>query len=593
MNNNRTDYSITEKKKNSKKKIHPISIVRVIVQLASFIILPGLFISIFSSIGAIYMAIIHGTFSIAEQAWNIVLTAGIMIITFIWGRFFCGFFCSFGAMQDLLWFGGKRMPKKIKVSEKADRVLKLLKYAVLLFMVIGVWTFSVTGTTLWSPWTIFGMYATFKGFPSGEYLLSIGGALLLVIIIGSFFIERFFCKYLCPLGAIYSVISRFRIFRIKKPASSCGNCRLCTSKCSMSVPMYKHDSIRDGECINCMKCTTVCHRDNVKAEVLPAVSGTAAAASLFGVYFAGSILPSTQTSSEPITAMISANAATGQFKDGTYSGSGTGYRGTISLTVTVSGGDITSITVDESRDDNQFFSKAQSSVIPAIISSQSVDVDTVSGATFSSKGIIEAVKNALGDQLLQSSTTESSQPSENENSYSNGFNKQSGKKRHSRNSSENNSEMPQERQYPQNISRPEEESETESKSEGSSSVEESEEETRPEESSYVEESSTEQGGFTDGVYTGTGTGYRGDTNVSVTVSGGRITDITVTSYQDDGQFFNRAKSGIISSVIEQQSTNVDTVSGATFSSNGLIEAISNALGTEFTNPNSTMKRRGH
>lgn len=580
MNSSRTDYSAVENKK-KRKKIHPVNIIRVIVQLASFIIMPGLFISIFSSIGSIYTAIIQGTFNIADQAWHIVLTAGIMILTFIWGRFFCGFFCSFGAMQDLLWFGGKRMPKKIKVSEKADRILKLLKFAVLLFVVLGVWTFSVTGTTLWSPWTIFGMYATVKGFPSGAYLLSIGGALMLVILIGSFLIERFFCKYLCPLGAIYSLISRFRIFRIKKPATACGNCRLCTSKCSMSIPMYKHDSIRSGECINCMKCTTVCHRENIKADIAPAVSGTAAVATLMGVYFAGSILPSSQVNNEPITAEIAANVLTGQFKDGTYTGTGSGYRGNISLTVTVSGGNITSITVNESRDDNEFFSRAQSKVIPSIISSQSVDVDTVSGATYSSRGIIEAVKNALGDQLIQSGSSESSQQPTEENSNSNGFNKHEGKRKHSRNQDGNTFEMPQEGTKPERPaqeSKPEEsssveehkeeskheesssveESTEESKVEESSSVEESSDESKPEESSYVEESSAEQGRFTDGVYTGTGTGYRGATNVTVTVSGGKIVDITVDSYRDDGQFFNRASNGIISSVINQQSTDVDT-----------------------------------
>ncbi len=116
------------------------------------------------------------------------------------------------------------MPRKIKVPEKADRILKLLKFAVLLFVIIGVWTFSVTGTTLWSPWTIFGMYATFKGFPAASYLLSIGGLLMLLILIGSFFIERFFCKYLCPLGALYSLAAKLRIFKIKKPTAACGNC---------------------------------------------------------------------------------------------------------------------------------------------------------------------------------------------------------------------------------------------------------------------------------------------------------------------------------------------------------------------------------
>ena len=138
------------------------------------------------------------------------------------------------------------------------------------------------------------MYATFSGFPGGAYLLSIGGVLLLVIIIGSVFIERFFCKYLCPLGALFSAASKFRIFRINKLSAGCGNCKICAGKCKMSIPMNKYNSITSGECINCMSCTTVCHRDNVKADAVPALSGTTAAVALMGVYYVGCIPANTQ-----------------------------------------------------------------------------------------------------------------------------------------------------------------------------------------------------------------------------------------------------------------------------------------------------------
>ncbi len=505
------------------------------------------------------------------------------------------------------------MPRKIKVPEKADRILKLLKFAVLLFVIIGVWTFSVTGTTLWSPWTIFGMYATFKGFPAASYLLSIGGLLMLLILIGSFFIERFFCKYLCPLGALYSLAAKLRIFKIKKPAAACGNCRLCTSKCSMSIPLNKYDSIASGECINCMKCTTVCRRENVKADMIPAVSGTAAAAALMGVYFVGCMPVNTTEITTVNTASdntISQENTAGQYKDGTYQGTGNGFRGNIDLTVTVSGGKITDITVNSSWDDNEFFSCAESKVIPVIIAAQDVNVSTVSGATFSSKGILEAVTNALGDQLLQNDTsTQTTQPSTEENptdrpnKHRNQKPRQSFEESSAEESSESTSAESSESST-ESVPEMTENSEHEESSESSESVsrtpieessytEPEESSTVPQESSQPEESSAEEsnvsnGAYADGVYTGSGTGFRGTTTASVTVSGGSITDITVTSYQDDDRFFHQAQNSIIAAVIANQSTSVSTVSGATFSSNGLIEAISNALGVPFTNPNSTM-----
>lgn len=96
------------------------------------------------------------------------------------------------------------------------------------------------------------------------------------------------------------------------------------------------------------------------------------------------------------------------------------------------------------------------------------------------------------------------------------------------------------------------------------------------------------GKYTDGTYTGSGTGLRGTTSVTVTVSGGVITSIEIDSYQDDSQYFNRAKSTIISEILKAQSVDVSTVSGATFSSNGILEAVADALSLDFTNPNSTM-----
>jgi uncharacterized protein with FMN-binding domain len=101
--------------------------------------------------------------------------------------------------------------------------------------------------------------------------------------------------------------------------------------------------------------------------------------------------------------------------------------------------------------------------------------------------------------------------------------------------------------------------------------------------------SASAGQYADGTYSGTGTGLRGTTEVSVTVSGGVITSVEIVSYEDDSQYFERAQGTIISEILESQSVDVSTVSGATFSSNGILEAVANALGIDFTNPNSSMQ----
>ena len=100
------------------------------------------------------------------------------------------------------------------------------------------------------------------------------------------------------------------------------------------------------------------------------------------------------------------------------------------------------------------------------------------------------------------------------------------------------------------------------------------------------------GSFADGVYTGSGTGLRGTVQVSVTVEGGRIADITILSFADDAPYFAKAQNTVIANILAAQSVNVSTVSGATYSSNGILEATANALGLDFTNPNSSGTGRG-
>ena len=376
------------------KKYYIIQTVRVIIQILAFVLVPGLFISIFSSMGSIYTALISGSFTIAEYGGQIALLLGAIIITIIWGRFFCGFICSFGAFQDLMRAIGKRIFKDHRIPEKADRILKYLKFVILSFIILGVWTLGIMNDIVWSPWTVFGYYSDITVFGSMAYLFSLGGALLLLIMIGSMFTERFFCRYLCPLGAVFTLFGRIRLFKLRKKDGSCGNCRLCTSKCSMSIPVSEKECVASGECINCMKCSALCPRENIGMVPSTAAVGTLSATVLAGSYFLGTlpVYADDNTNNQPVNQiMVQENN-----KDGTYTGTGRGYRGDTTASVTVENGIITDITIESYSDDRQFFSKAQSGIISRILSSQSTDVDAVSGATYSSKGIIAAVADALG-----------------------------------------------------------------------------------------------------------------------------------------------------------------------------------------------------
>ena len=103
-------------------KITALTLTRRIIQVASLILFPGLFISTFSAIKAIYTSLIGGTFSATALAGQIVLAVSMLLITAIMGRFFCGFLCAFGTMGDFVWYLGTKLKiKRPKIGTRGCR----------------------------------------------------------------------------------------------------------------------------------------------------------------------------------------------------------------------------------------------------------------------------------------------------------------------------------------------------------------------------------------------------------------------------------------------------------------------------------------
>ncbi len=418
-------------KQHRKKSV--LQLCRLVIQILFFVFLPALYFQTLSGIRQLYTAIIHQQFSIA--LWPQMTEAIVIIpVTLLAGRFFCGWMCAFGSFTDFVYqISQKLFHKKIRISEPMDRGMKYLKYVVLLVLIIASWTLNASFFSSSSPWDVFGMLATVGKTPDFSYVLSnltIGLVIFVLIVVASAFTERFFCRYLCPMGAVFSLVSKPKIVKINKPAGNCGNCRACTNACAMGIPLYRMDSVDSGECIDCMKCVSICPRKNAAAavsgkDVRPLAAGITAAAVVAGMYYTADLTltqigkstfpsvsqsgqtPSGGTGRSPgfvqsggntgeVSSSVGSALPSGQYKDGTYHGSGTGFRGgTTTVTVIVSGGKITAVNVDSNEDSPSFFDAAYTAVSSEIISSQSAEVDAVSGATYSSKGIMAAVANAL------------------------------------------------------------------------------------------------------------------------------------------------------------------------------------------------------
>ncbi|MDR0442342.1 MAG: 4Fe-4S binding protein [Treponema sp.] len=178
-----------------------------------------------------------------------------LVFAFLFGRAFCGNICPFGALQE---FTGKIAKRKFTVPVKADAVLRFLKYAVLVFVTVMAW---VTASIWISPYD---PYAAFAHIWAGKGLFSetgTGFVILVIVLAVSIFIDRFFCKYLCPAGALYGIIAKISPAKIRRNACTscnCSACEQCSKICPMNVDVSKTDAVKSAECIACGQCITAC-----------------------------------------------------------------------------------------------------------------------------------------------------------------------------------------------------------------------------------------------------------------------------------------------------------------------------------------------
>lgn len=210
------------------------------------------------AVGSCPLGSLQNALSASETRTPLYVLGILALFGLLFGRMICGWLCPVGLGQELLY---KIKTPKLKKS-KATRVLSYFKYFVLIaFVVIVPLSFAIPG---------FCEYicpaGTFEGGlglllnPENEALLSNLGplfswkfTLLVIIIVASIFIFRVFCRFICPLGALYGFFSKIALLGVKLDENKCTNCGLCVGVCKMDVK-----KVGDHECISCGECISVC-----------------------------------------------------------------------------------------------------------------------------------------------------------------------------------------------------------------------------------------------------------------------------------------------------------------------------------------------
>ncbi len=183
---------------------------------------------------------------------NLVLLGSLGIVTLALGASFCGWLCPFGAIQDLLaWIRFKTIGRAYVIPKRVHNVLKYGRW-----LVLGVIVYmSGRYLSLW-----FADYDPFRALFHFKFESWIPIALVAGTVLGGLLVERFWCLYLCPLGALTGAVGVFGFTKVRRDGEGCTDCSLCSRACPSRIQVHRLTAVADEHCTMCMECMDSCPR---------------------------------------------------------------------------------------------------------------------------------------------------------------------------------------------------------------------------------------------------------------------------------------------------------------------------------------------
>ena len=242
-----------------------------------------------------------------QIAWSsFILLAATIVIAIIFRRVFCGKICAFGALQELFARLGKAIFRKsFTVPAAVDKPARYLKYPMLVGIVI---LSAVTGELVIRPYD---PWAAYHHLVSVELISGflVGLIILIVSLVGSLLYDRFFCKYLCPMGGFLGLINRLGWFRVKRNDATCTHCMACNKACPVNIKVESMAQVQTSECIACNLCVNACPvKDTLvvggpRKGKVPSLAVLGISIAVFvAVVVAGSLIGGVQWTQKPLAA---------------------------------------------------------------------------------------------------------------------------------------------------------------------------------------------------------------------------------------------------------------------------------------------------
>jgi polyferredoxin len=215
----------------------------------------------------LYKYVTTGTFVSHTHLSNLVVLVALVITAILTRSAFCGWICPLGFIQEMVYSFSQLLQKKIpalrhlikrlgsnqRLLSILDHYLRYLKYVILAWTIIGVILYGVMVFREYDPW------ATLLNL--AEFTFTAGVVVLGITLLASFFVQRPWCRYACPLGAASGLLGKLSPVYLKREESACKLCKVCTNACPMGLDVHNPKTIKSADCITCLECVGACPRN--------------------------------------------------------------------------------------------------------------------------------------------------------------------------------------------------------------------------------------------------------------------------------------------------------------------------------------------
>ena len=186
------------------------------------------------------------------------LLVAFLAMSWAFRKSFCGWLCPVGTISEYLWrLGRQTFRRNFRLPRKLDVALRSIKYILLGLFVyaVGVMTVPAIRAFLNGP---YGIVDDVKMLNFFRFLGLTGGLVMGLLVLASVFVQNFWCRYLCPYGALMGLVSMGSPLRIRREESLCIDCAKCARECPSALPVDRLVTIRSAECTGCLQCVAVC-----------------------------------------------------------------------------------------------------------------------------------------------------------------------------------------------------------------------------------------------------------------------------------------------------------------------------------------------